>query len=117
MHCGLCREAGHKRNKCPNKDKFPDNSGARRKRKTANTESNAHTTDAEIEDELERQGREQQTGENDMMDEVLREQEKNTQGLDEMDITLQMSQQKKAQQQPKQTTSTAMKFVSILPYL
>lgn len=108
MHCGLCRQVGHKRNKCPDKDKYPENSKRKRGKKT----SNEQTADEEILDELERQGTEEVTGENEMMDEILREQEEKTQGLDEMEASIQKSQQQKAQQQPEQNTSNVMKFVS-----
>ncbi|KAL8122199.1 hypothetical protein AgCh_018807 [Apium graveolens] len=38
LDCGLCREADHKRGKCPNKDKFPENSKKRNRGKKTHAE-------------------------------------------------------------------------------
>lgn len=69
MHCGLCRKEGHKRDKCPDKDKFPQTTKKKRGRKNALAHDEPED---EIQDELDRMEREEATGEQHMMDEILR---------------------------------------------
>lgn len=105
MHCGLCRKEGHKRDKCPDKDKYPQTTQTtKRKRKT--TQEKSASPEDEIQDELDRQMREEATGEQDMMDDILREMEEQGTCLDEVEASIQKSHQQ------KKKAKTGMKFVS-----
>lgn len=69
MHCGICREEGHNRSKCPNK---PENYQPPQPKQKRGKKANEEHGD-EMNEEVQLQEQEAQTGEADLMDELLRE--------------------------------------------
>lgn len=91
MHCGICREEGHNRSKCPNK---PENYQPPQPKQKRGKKANEEHGD-EMNEEVQLQEQEAQTGEADLMDELLRE----------VDA--------RESEQPNKKAKSAMKFVSV----
>ena len=91
MHCGICRKEGHNRSKCPNKpDDYQPPQPRQKRRGNTNEE---HEDEMNVEVQLQEQ--EAQTGEADLMDELMRE-------VDARESEL-----------PKNKAKSAMMFVSV----
>lgn len=68
MHCGICRQRGHKRGACPNK---PADYIEKLTKKMAPKRKTFNTKEAELVEEMERAQQEVETGEKQLMEELL----------------------------------------------
>lgn len=91
MHCGICREEGHNRSKCPNKPE--DYQPSQPKQKRGKKPNEEH--EEEMNEEVQLQEQEAHTWEADLMDELIRE----------VDAS--------ESEQPNKNAKPAMKFVSV----
>ncbi|KAK1370413.1 hypothetical protein POM88_036505 [Heracleum sosnowskyi] len=106
MHCGICRKEGHNKNVCPDKPADDQPQQPKQKRQRKNKKQGSDDPEKEVTDEIQRQGMEKSTGEDDLMNEATREVEEQTQGLDEVEHSIQIEQQ--IQTEPNKR----MRFVS-----
>ncbi|KAK1375572.1 hypothetical protein POM88_031765 [Heracleum sosnowskyi] len=93
MHCGICRKEGHKKNVCPDKPAYDQPQQPKQKRQRKNKKQGSDDPEKEVTDEIQRQGMEKSTGEDDLLNEATREVEEQTQGLDEVEHSIQIEQQ------------------------
>lgn len=68
MHCAICREEGHNRTNCPNKP--ADYQPPQPKKQTGKSKK---TQDLELEQEVQHQEKENETGEAELMDDLMRD--------------------------------------------